>query len=64
MSRARWTDAVRYVRARVAVRDLLSCLVQELALPGITADLVDDVDRRSLRTWICELIRYWRPRLN
>ena len=49
LSRACWVDVVRYVHARVAVWDLLRRLAQELALPGITADLVDDVDRRSLR---------------
>ena len=43
MSRARWTDAVRYVHARVAVRDLLSWLIQELTFSRVTADLVDDV---------------------
>ena len=37
---------VRYVHARVTVRDLFGRLAQELSLPGVTADLVDDVDRR------------------
>src|SRR6185312_15203820 len=63
MSRARWTDAVRYVHTRVAVRDLLRRLVQELAFPGITADLVDDVDRRTLWPGSCERVWQWRPRL-
>ena len=49
MSRACWLDIVKYVHARVAVRDLFGRLAQELSLPGVTADLVDDVDQRTLR---------------
>src|SRR6185503_16710807 len=42
-----WTDAVRDVGARVTVRNLLRWLGEELAFSRITANLVDDVDRRA-----------------
>src|SRR6185312_5313144 len=42
---------------------LFGRLAQELSLPGVTADLVDDVDRRTLLSCCREQVRYWRPRL-
>ena len=48
LHRACWTDAVRNVCACIAVRDLLGWLREELAFSRITADLVDDIDRRTL----------------
>src|SRR6185312_3724663 len=51
LHRACWIGAIRDVRARVAVRDLLGWLGEELAFSRITADLVDNVDRRTLWFW-------------
>src|SRR6185312_7895945 len=51
LQRACWTDAVRDVGACVAVRDLLGWLGEELPFSRITADLLDDVDRRALWFW-------------
>src|SRR6185436_20920790 len=63
LHRACWIDAVRDVGARVTVRDLLGWLCEELAFSRITADLVDDVDRRILWFWSCERIGHRRPGL-
>src|SRR6185312_3564343 len=53
----------RYVHAHVAVWDLLGRFAQELSFPGVTADLVDDIDRRTLLSCCRERVGHWRPRL-
>src|SRR6185295_11604989 len=61
--RACWIDAVRDVDARVAVRNLLGWLGEELAFSGVTTDLVDDVDRRALLSCCHGRVGHWRPGL-
>ena len=61
LHRACWIDAVRDVGTRVAVRDLLGWLGEELAFSRITADLVDDVYRRILLSCCRERVGHWRP---
>ena len=63
LHRVCWIDAVRDVCACVAVRDLLVWLGQELAFSRITADLVNDIDRRILLSCCRERVGHWRPRL-
>src|SRR6185312_3670364 len=63
LHRACWTDAVRDVGSRVAVRDLLGWLGEELAFSRIAADLMDDVDWRVLWSWGRKRERQHRSRM-
>src|SRR6185437_10703476 len=63
LHRACWIDTVRDVCARVAMRDLLGWLGEELAFSRIAADLVDDVDRQILWSWGRKRERQHRSRM-
>src|SRR6185503_11162030 len=63
LHRACWINTIRDVGAHVAVRNLLGWLGEELAFSKITADLVDDVDRRILWFWSCKRERQYQSRM-